>query len=69
MKVFSVVTRIFLMVVFLNACGGGGGGDGSFTPAATGNEVNTQSDTSPGEKMLSFEDFSLFAQVFRGFSL
>ena len=56
MKVFSVVTRVFLMVVFLNACGGGGGGDGSFTPAATGNEVNTQSDTSPGEKMLSFED-------------
>ena len=56
MKVFSVVTRIFLMVVFLNACGGGGGGDGSFTPAATGNEVNTQSDIAPGEKMLSFED-------------
>jgi hypothetical protein len=46
MKVFSVVTRVFLMVVFLNACGGGGGGggDGSFNPAATGNEVKTQSD-------------------------
>ena len=51
MKVFSVVTRVFLMVVFLHACGGGG----SSGPAAIGSGVSPQAVSPSGEKTLSFE--------------
>ena len=54
MNIFAAITSVFLMVVFLNACGGGGGGDGGSLVSEGG--VSSQDVTPSGGRMLSFDN-------------